>query len=145
FADWRFIHRARLNLVPLNGAKPWLQDVDKRCRRCGFQQESLAHVVNHCPSFSHAWQLRHNAIVDCLHKALLNREEVLSANTAVLGTSIRPDLVFKKGREIFPIDVTCPFENRTRVFDSAICCICPIKFRCYTFELFAIIPSVGAY
>ncbi|GIY87961.1 retrovirus-related Pol polyprotein from type-2 retrotransposable element R2DM, partial [Caerostris darwini] len=119
FADWRFIHRARLNLVPLNGAKPWLQDVDKRCRRCGFQQESLAHVINHCPSFSHAWQLRHNAIVDRLHKALLNRGEVLSANTAVLGTSIRPDLVFKKGREIFLIDVTCPFENRTRVFDSA--------------------------
>ncbi|OXA50787.1 Retrovirus-related Pol polyprotein from type-1 retrotransposable element R2 [Folsomia candida] len=23
FADWRFIHRARLNLVPLNGAKMW--------------------------------------------------------------------------------------------------------------------------
>ncbi|GIY24082.1 reverse transcriptase domain-containing protein [Caerostris darwini] len=27
FADWRFIHRARLNLVPLNGAKPWLKEI----------------------------------------------------------------------------------------------------------------------
>ncbi|GIY31151.1 retrovirus-related Pol polyprotein from type-1 retrotransposable element R2 [Caerostris darwini] len=119
FADWRFVHRARLNLVPLNGAKPWLHDVDKRCRRCGFQQETLAHVVNHCPSFSHAWQLRHNAIVDRLHNALTTKGEVLSANTAVLDTSIRPDLVFKKGREIFLIDVTCPFENRKAIFDSA--------------------------
>ncbi|GIY30012.1 retrovirus-related Pol polyprotein from type-1 retrotransposable element R2 [Caerostris extrusa] len=119
FADWRFVHRARLNLVPLNGAKPWLKDVDKRCRRCGFQQESLAYVVYHCPSFSHAWQLRHNAIVDRLHKALETKGEVLSSNQAVLGTSIRPDLVFKKGREIFLIDVTCPFENRKTIFDSA--------------------------
>ncbi|GIY79110.1 retrovirus-related Pol polyprotein from type-1 retrotransposable element R2, partial [Caerostris darwini] len=118
-ADWRFVHRARLNLVPLYGAKPWLQDVDKRCRRCGFQQESLAHVINHCPSFSHAWQLRHNAIVDRLHNALTTKGEILSANTAVLGTSIRPDLVFKKGREIFLIDVPCPFENRKTIFDSA--------------------------
>ncbi|GIY44230.1 uncharacterized protein CDAR_27071 [Caerostris darwini] len=23
FADWRFIHKARLNLVPLNGAQQW--------------------------------------------------------------------------------------------------------------------------
>ncbi|GIY22737.1 retrovirus-related Pol polyprotein from type-2 retrotransposable element R2DM [Caerostris darwini] len=36
FANWRFVHRARQNLVLLNGAKPWLQDMDKRCRRCGF-------------------------------------------------------------------------------------------------------------
>ncbi|GIY13601.1 uncharacterized protein CDAR_567331 [Caerostris darwini] len=23
FADWRFIHKARLNLMPLNGCQPW--------------------------------------------------------------------------------------------------------------------------
>ncbi|GIY48214.1 retrovirus-related Pol polyprotein from type-1 retrotransposable element R2 [Caerostris darwini] len=91
FADWRFVHRARLNLVPLNGAKPWLKDVNKR----------------------------HNAIVDRLHKAQTTKGEVLSANQAVLGITIRPDLVFKKGREIFLIDVTCPFENRKTTFDSA--------------------------
>ncbi|XP_064462363.1 uncharacterized protein LOC135372835 [Ornithodoros turicata] len=34
FADWRFIHRARLNLLPLNGARPW-DNGDKRCRRRG--------------------------------------------------------------------------------------------------------------
>ncbi|XP_064464938.1 uncharacterized protein LOC135376258 [Ornithodoros turicata] len=46
FADWRFIHRARLNLLPLNGARPWTQG-DKRCRRCGTQPETLPHVANH--------------------------------------------------------------------------------------------------
>ncbi|GIX87681.1 uncharacterized protein CDAR_540751, partial [Caerostris darwini] len=102
-----------------NGAKPWLKDVDKRCRRCGYQQETLAHVVNHCSSFSHAWQLRHNAIVGRLSNALKSQGEILSENTAVLGTTIRPDLVFKKGREVFLIDVTCPFENRKGVLDVA--------------------------
>ncbi|GIY63746.1 retrovirus-related Pol polyprotein from type-1 retrotransposable element R2 [Caerostris darwini] len=117
-SNWRF----GVSLSLEHRAPEWCQalakDVDKRCRRCGFQQESLAHV-HHCHSFSHAWQLRHNAIVDRLHKALLTKGEVLSANTAVLGTPIRPDLVFKKGREIFLIDVTCPFEYRKTVFDSA--------------------------
>ncbi|GIY55745.1 retrovirus-related Pol polyprotein from type-2 retrotransposable element R2DM [Caerostris darwini] len=114
-----FIHRARLNLVSLNGAKPWLKDCDKRCRRCGFQQESLSHVVNHCPSFSHAWQLRHNSIVNRLSKALKNRGEILSENCAVCDTVLRPDLVFRKGSDIFLIDVTCPFENRKGAFESA--------------------------
>ncbi|CAI6356202.1 unnamed protein product [Macrosiphum euphorbiae] len=34
FADWRFVHRARLNLVPLNGSSSWRAG-DRRCRRCG--------------------------------------------------------------------------------------------------------------
>ncbi|UYV75840.1 hypothetical protein LAZ67_13001543 [Cordylochernes scorpioides] len=34
FADWRFIHRARLNVLSLNGAKRFCPD-DKRCRVCG--------------------------------------------------------------------------------------------------------------
>jgi hypothetical protein len=47
FADWRFVHRARLNLVPLNGASSWRVG-DRRCRRCGYITESLAHVTNYC-------------------------------------------------------------------------------------------------
>ncbi|GIY31132.1 retrovirus-related Pol polyprotein from type-1 retrotransposable element R2 [Caerostris darwini] len=119
FADWRFVHRARLNLVPLNGAKPWLKDSDQRCRRCGFQQETLAHVLNHCSRYSHAWQLRHNAIVDRLVAALGRRGEIPSCNQAVAGLDLRPDIVFKKGTDIFIIDVTCPFENRKSAFSQA--------------------------
>ncbi|GIZ00474.1 retrovirus-related Pol polyprotein from type-1 retrotransposable element R2 [Caerostris extrusa] len=77
FADWRFIHRARLNLVPLNGAKPWLRENDQRCRRCGYRQETLSHVLNHCSRYSHAWQLRHNSIVDRLVAALGRRGDSL--------------------------------------------------------------------
>ncbi|GIY44815.1 uncharacterized protein CDAR_403691 [Caerostris darwini] len=119
FADWRFIHRARLNLVTLNGARPWVKDNDQRCRRCGYRQETLSHVLNHCSRYSHAWQLRHNSIVDRLVAALGRRGEILSCNQAVASSDLRPDIVFKKGSDIFLIDVTCPFENRKSAFAQA--------------------------
>ncbi|GIY12455.1 hypothetical protein CEXT_179261 [Caerostris extrusa] len=34
FADWRFIHKARPNLLPLNGCQQWKAGYDKLCRRC---------------------------------------------------------------------------------------------------------------
>ncbi|XP_037501485.1 uncharacterized protein LOC119375376 [Rhipicephalus sanguineus] len=49
FADWRFIHRARLNLLPLNGARMWDSGGrDQRCRNCGYSRETLPHVLCHC-------------------------------------------------------------------------------------------------
>ncbi|KAJ8876511.1 hypothetical protein PR048_020956 [Dryococelus australis] len=59
FAEWRFVHRARLN-----GAHRGRGQHDRRCGRCGYQTETLAHVLNHCRIHSAAWQWRHNAIVE---------------------------------------------------------------------------------
>ncbi|GIX97729.1 retrovirus-related Pol polyprotein from type-1 retrotransposable element R2 [Caerostris darwini] len=119
FADWRFIHRARLNLVPLNGSRPRVKDNDQRCRRCGYRQETLSHVLNHCARYSHASQLSHNSIVDRLVAALGRRGAILLCNQAVASSDLRPDIVFKKGSDIFLIDVTCPFENRKSAFAQA--------------------------
>ncbi|XP_011298269.1 uncharacterized protein [Fopius arisanus] len=44
FADWRFIHRARLGVLPLNGTMRW-RNGDKRCRRCGYSSETIPHVL----------------------------------------------------------------------------------------------------
>ncbi|XP_064462367.1 uncharacterized protein LOC135372838 [Ornithodoros turicata] len=33
FAHWRFVHRARLNLLTVNGARQWAPANDNRCRR----------------------------------------------------------------------------------------------------------------
>lgn len=50
FCDWRFIHSARLNLFPLNGAK--LENRDnpelQKCRKCKEKFEGLPHVLCHC-------------------------------------------------------------------------------------------------
>lgn len=63
FADWRFIHRARLGIVPLNGYRDGASAEEKRCRRCGFPMESLPHVINHCKRYLPIITKRHNIIL----------------------------------------------------------------------------------
>ncbi|XP_019360140.1 PREDICTED: uncharacterized protein C17orf47 homolog [Gavialis gangeticus] len=53
FADWRFLHRARLNCLPLNGAVHFGHR-DKRCRRCGYVTETLPHVLCSCKPHARA-------------------------------------------------------------------------------------------
>ncbi|GFR13725.1 retrovirus-related Pol polyprotein from type-1 retrotransposable element R2 [Trichonephila clavata] len=40
FADWKFVHKARLNLVALNGSKHWLPKERRACRKCGQGEEN---------------------------------------------------------------------------------------------------------
>ncbi|XP_060845386.1 uncharacterized protein LOC132924968 [Rhopalosiphum padi] len=118
FADWRFVHRARLNLVPLNGSSSW-RTGDRRCRRCGYITESLSHVVDHCMRYTALYLARHNAIVARIKKAASTKFEVLSENQALGNQGLRPDLVLKKGPNIYVVDVTVPFDNRLAAFEVA--------------------------
>ncbi|XP_075721811.1 uncharacterized protein LOC142765126 [Rhipicephalus microplus] len=77
FKEWRFIHRARLNLLPLNGTRTWVPAADKRCRRCGYREETLPHVLCHC------MRLSHNAIVARIKKAALGRFTLIGENQQV--------------------------------------------------------------
>ncbi|GIY24075.1 retrovirus-related Pol polyprotein from type-2 retrotransposable element R2DM [Caerostris darwini] len=119
FADWRFIHKARLNLLPLNGCQQWKSANDKMCRRCGQRAETLPHVINHCGMHSHGWQLRHNAIVDRLVQALQRKATILSCNQNVCETTLRPDITARLGNTVFVVDVTCPFEGNDTAFSAA--------------------------
>ncbi|XP_060879678.1 uncharacterized protein LOC132951758 [Metopolophium dirhodum] len=119
FADWRFVHRARLNLVPLNGSSSWRVG-DCRCRRCGYTNESLAHVVDHCMRYTGLYMARHNSVVARIKKAASARFEVLSENQALGDQGLRPDLVLKKGPNIYIVDVTVPFDNRLAAFEVAV-------------------------
>ncbi|XP_069176423.1 uncharacterized protein [Procambarus clarkii] len=122
FADWRFIHRARLNLLPLNGARRFNTNGDQRCRRCRHQNETLPHVINHCLRLSNAMIQRHNALVDRILKASEGRHwKIISTNRQVPGTNnvLRPDIVLEKNGEVMLIDVTCPFENGPDAFAEA--------------------------
>ncbi|XP_043661746.1 uncharacterized protein LOC122625745 [Drosophila teissieri] len=124
FADWRFIHRARLGVLPVNGAIRWGSG-DKRCRVCGYQLESVPHVLCHCMHHSNAIQQRHNAVMDRLAKAG-SRLGTPRVNCRVEGVAedmaaLRPDLVWRdeRSRKIVIVDVTVPFENGTEAFDNA--------------------------
>ncbi|EDW88534.1 uncharacterized protein Dyak_GE18776 [Drosophila yakuba] len=124
FADWRFIHRARLGVLPVNGAIRWGSG-DKRCRVCGYQLESVPHVLCHCMHHSNAMQQRHNAVMDRLAKAG-SRLGTPRVNCRVEGVAedmaaLRPDLVWRdeRSRKIVIVDVTVPFENGAEAFDNA--------------------------
>ncbi|XP_064462368.1 uncharacterized protein LOC135372839 [Ornithodoros turicata] len=112
FADWRFVHRARLNLLPVNGARQWAPANDKRCRRCNHPAETLPHVMNHCMLHSRAMTKRHNRVVDRLKKAALARFTIIKENQDIGGLGLRPDLILARGEEAIILDVTCPFENQ---------------------------------
>ncbi|KAL1415299.1 hypothetical protein MTO96_029570 [Rhipicephalus appendiculatus] len=120
FADWRFIHRARLNLLPLNGAVMWgAADRDQRCRTCGYQRETLPHVLCHCMARSVMYVARHNAVVARLRKAASRDYTVAFENRPVGDTGLRPDLVLVRSEEAMVIDVACPFENTPEAFSNA--------------------------
>jgi hypothetical protein len=113
FADWRFIHRARLDCVPLNGSQRFGVR-NKKCRRCGYANETLPHVLCHCkPNFVSVTK-HHNAIQDRLVRALMLRPPPPLESTrwylASMGLS----------------DVTMPFENRYATFQTARQEICPL-------------------
>lgn len=122
FKDWRFVHRARLSLVPLNAyTKPSRQnrgEIDRRCRRCG-DYETLSHVLDHCMVRSTLYRKRHNVIVDSIKKAASDRWAIVGENSVVGTENLKPDLVVRKRNEIIIIDVTVPFENGLYAFDKA--------------------------
>ncbi|KAK3916754.1 hypothetical protein KUF71_025853, partial [Frankliniella fusca] len=78
FADWRFIFRARLGVLPINGCMRWRQDpAARRCRRgCAFD-ETTAHVLNHCPASLAAGTRRHNAVLSRLEAALKEKKNII--------------------------------------------------------------------
>ena len=121
FADWRWIHRARLGLVKLNAYSE--SDPEKqKCRWCGFAKETLPHVVNCCDrALSRKITMRHNRIVARLKKAALGRWSVLRENQRLGSDGLRPDLVLvdKKNEEALLIDVTMPFESQVDNFHKA--------------------------
>ncbi|GBN09065.1 Retrovirus-related Pol polyprotein from type-1 retrotransposable element R2 [Araneus ventricosus] len=121
FSEWRFVHKARTNTLPLNGNKPWDKTSNTACRGCDeCDLETLAHVLNHCKGRSRGWQLRHNSISDRVKNALLfDGCTLISENQPIGPDGQRPDLVFRKRNEVYIIDITCPFENRLEAFTAA--------------------------
>jgi len=124
FMHWRFIHRARLDLLPVCG-KPWMEN--KGCRRCDWEFESLCHILNHRNRTMTSMTKRHNDIVRKIKTAVGNPRtgyELLFENQTIPGTppahrTERPDLVTRKVTKVFVIDVTIPFENGEDAFKEA--------------------------
>ena len=121
FVDWRFIHRARLNLLSLNGT-PWAEN--KGCRRCNEGFESLGHVLNVCVTHKANMTKRHDDIVRRIKMQASRprtRCRILYENQQIPGApnKERPDLIIQKDRTAYVIDVTIPFESGEDAFKKA--------------------------
>ncbi|KAH1001413.1 hypothetical protein HUJ04_005439 [Dendroctonus ponderosae] len=122
FAEWRFVHRARLDCVPLNGARKH-GNGDKRCRRCGHASETLPHVLNHCKPHFAAMTRRHDAVLNRLTKAFKPPgDTVVKVNRTVpcFNDGLRPDLLITNNntKTMTRVDVAIAFENQYKAFEA---------------------------
>ena len=111
FKDWRFIDRARLNVVPSNQNKSRWSDCSNLCRVCNSHPETLPHIICHCEWNMVKIRERHDAIVERLNKAVRFGMVRVDQQIPGIQDECRPDIVISNGNEVTIIDVTCPFDN----------------------------------
>ncbi|KAG5890221.1 hypothetical protein JTB14_028763 [Gonioctena quinquepunctata] len=121
FCDWRFIHRARLDCVPLNATRRF-GNGDKRCRsvktrtKLSLRSQSLQNT--RC-SLAKTPQRGPDRLV----KAIPQRLGTISINRQVPNTNsiLRPDIVVINENEskITIVDVSIPFENEPQALSRA--------------------------
>ena len=85
FADWRFVFRARVGCVSLNGCRRWIghSETSRQCRKMNCTDvETLPHVLNHCNVHWKAIKLRlHRYILHLLlPSCIVKRQARLLAN-----------------------------------------------------------------
>ena len=120
FKDWRFIHRARLNLVPTNQNKHRWDDLQSpTCRVCNTNLETLPHVLCHCPTNLPQVRERHNAVMSRLTQAIRFGDVRIDQRIPDLDDDCRPDIVIQEGNQVVVIDVVCPFDNGDDALDLA--------------------------
>ena len=119
FRDWRFIHRARLNVVPTNQNKARWCDVSSNCRMCGDASETLPHILNHCAPSMTKIRERHNSVVNRLSQAVRSGLVRIDKQVPGIADECRPDIVIENDDDVIVIDVTCPFENGEKALAEA--------------------------
>ena len=120
FKDWRFVHRARLNLVPTNQNKHrWDDPQSPICRVRNTDPETLPHILCHCPTNLVDVRGRHNAILGRLTNAIRYGKVRVDQQIPELNDECRPDIVIMENNEVTVIDVVCPFENGDDALKSA--------------------------
>ncbi|KAL5510035.1 hypothetical protein EMCRGX_G005503 [Ephydatia muelleri] len=117
FSEYRFALKARLNLLPTRTVRKRSGKaiVDTSCPKCHEEQETHAHVLNHCPPNVGLVRHQHNKILYCLARAIPASKgtQLMEQSVPGDGRSLRPDLVIlnKEKAEAYVVDVTVPFEG----------------------------------
>ena len=110
FRDWRFIHRARLNCLPVNSVKSRWSNSYPKCRHCD-SDETLPHVLCHCLPNMPSILRRHNSIVDRIVNAVQYGTITTDQLVPAANSRLRPDIIVEEDNKVLIIDVRCPFDN----------------------------------
>ena len=106
--DWRFAHKARLNLSPLKGSITWTDQINKNCRRCQLGDETLNHVLNSCPAQKKEIVGRHNKVRDHIEKWIPDHVTFFSEQRF---GDCQPDFVIETDTQYIITDVKISNEN----------------------------------
>ena len=108
--DWKLLHRARLDILPLRGY-PWYAEGDKSCRRCCQGLEDGHHVLNNCREGLVLATSRHDTVLSLLHRLLTKKGLTVSINRAVPGQSLRPDVELQYAGARLMLDVAVSYDT----------------------------------
>ena len=118
FRDWRFIHRARLNCLPVNSVKSRWSNSCSKCRHCD-SDETLPHVLCHCLPNMPSILRRHNSIVDRIVNAVQRGTITTDQQVRAANSRLRPDIIVEEDNKVVIIDVCCPFDNDAEALRDA--------------------------
>jgi len=96
------------------------------CKLCGYQNESLMHILNGCQSRKHKYTERHNLIEGILveeirktqqqNKPIIFRNSTIRVNGEKLDgeeSRLKPDIWYIKDNKLFIIEITIPYGQYT--------------------------------
>ncbi|CAK8680574.1 unnamed protein product [Clavelina lepadiformis] len=116
-----FVLKARLNLLPTRGVYRRFSGGNhpRTCRRCGYDDETLPHVLNHCPAVWAEIKARHDSVMEEVLKHVpawwhsgLSIDRTVREHSQAGGGALRPDVVLRiPGGPIVVSDFAVPFES----------------------------------
>ncbi|KAL5509843.1 hypothetical protein EMCRGX_G005280 [Ephydatia muelleri] len=108
FYQYRFIHKARLNLLPVRSVQARCRKAvpSTQCHLCGRGEETLAHIINHCHHNLGMIRERHNAILERIVRAIPDH----------LGTKMKEQPI---PGQLAPTDPTSQSSPQTNALEEA--------------------------
>lgn len=116
---WDFIHKAKINCLPVNANKYNVEEYRKKCRRCHKCEESMLHVLQKCEANLSIITMRHDACLDIIYQHIKSPRLLISVDETVTCVSDiaevcrqRVDLYIedKDNKRVYLVDIKCPMD-----------------------------------
>lgn len=118
--DWKFIHSARTNSLPVNDRLS-KSEAERKCRLCKLTTETQMHIFLWCDFHRNFLINRHNSALDLIFSAIIFEKpfyDVLKDSSCNLSsTNLRVDLQIKNPYKkiIWLVDIKIPYDVINRM------------------------------